>query len=53
MGQRCLLPDDGGQVAVEGEDEIFDLPFLQLAGRPGQESAGNRRRLVEAPRCRW
>jgi hypothetical protein len=47
--QRRLLSHDGGQVAVEGEEEVFDLPFLELAGRAGHESAGRGRRLVEAP----
>ena len=49
LGERRLLPDDRRQVAVEGEDEILDLPLLELAGRPGQEAAGGGRRLVEAP----
>jgi len=38
---------DGCQVAVEGEDEILDLSFLQRASRPGLKSAGGRRRLVD------
>src|SRR5262249_58557588 len=34
-GQRGLLPDDRGQVGVEGEDELLDLAALGVAVGPG------------------
>src|SRR4051812_38547956 len=43
LRERRLLPDDGCQVAVEGEQEVLDLAFLELAGRPWKESAGSLR----------
>src|SRR4051812_47916675 len=46
--ERRLLPDDGGEVAVEGEQVLLDLLLLGFAHGAGGEPAGSRRRLVEA-----